>query len=826
MLEKLKISFYKPEDEFSPIPFWFWNDFIEESEISKQINDFKKKGVMGFVIHPRIGIPREIQYLSDRFLDLIKFAVKIASKNGMKVILYDEGMYPSGSAHGLVVKDNPEYASCGLRMIEIKCNDTCEVKLDILKNENVILVLAVEKLSENKIKLNSSIKLEYCNGKINFVKPKNENWSVLVFVETNTCGTIRGIHFGEDDLEPDAPASSDLLNPESVKKFIHITYDRYYSVLHEYFGNTIIAMFTDEPDVLGRNPKQGIKPWTPGFLKYYLENNNSEMDLSVLWFDAGEDTEKKRRKYQKVINRRLEFSYYHQISLWCEEHGIALTGHPHESDDIGLLKYFHIPGQDIVWRWVGPEDGKGIKGTHSTLGKCSSDAARHYGKRRNSNECFGCCGPSGLHWAFSMDDMKWYLDWLFVRGVNLINPHAFYYSIDGEKRIMERPPDVGPHNIWWKYYNTISDYIKRMSWLLTDSINITEIAILCEEDGLPWLIAKSLFENQVEFNYLEDNIFLSNSCKIINGNVLIQKQKYKTIIIENVNIITDKLKKRLQKFIDSGGKVVLYNSDKVQSLLESAKEIFSLKDILPVIEKYVKKDVFIYPSNNDLRITHIIKDSIHFYILVNEGENDIKCELNISINGKVEKWDPWNGNIESINIRKNNKQYFSLSINLARRESSIICIDTSKKPEIIETNKKSVKIIKEIEIKDNWKIKVLNGKKNNKQNLESWTEWDDFKDFSGTIIYDSSFELIDKNSIEKIEIDLGKVCEIAHLYINQSSIGFKMWFPYKFDITDFVKNGNNSVRVEITNSLANSISHAGLDSGLMGPVKIQLFGEK
>src|SRR4030043_1984380 len=133
MPDELKASFYKPEDEFTPMPFWFWNDSIEESEISKQINDFKEKGVMGFIIHPRIGIPREIQYLSDRFMDLIRFAVKRASRNNMKVILYDEGMYPSGSAHGLVVKDNPEYASRGLRMIEIKCNADCEINPDLLE---------------------------------------------------------------------------------------------------------------------------------------------------------------------------------------------------------------------------------------------------------------------------------------------------------------------------------------------------------------------------------------------------------------------------------------------------------------------------------------------------------------------------------------------------------------------------------------------------------------------------------------------------------------------------------------------------------------------
>lgn len=34
----------------------------------------------------------------------------------MKVILYDEAMYPSGSCHGQVVEENPEYASKGIKI--------------------------------------------------------------------------------------------------------------------------------------------------------------------------------------------------------------------------------------------------------------------------------------------------------------------------------------------------------------------------------------------------------------------------------------------------------------------------------------------------------------------------------------------------------------------------------------------------------------------------------------------------------------------------------------------------------------------------------------
>ena len=419
----LREEFLTPSDDFTPIPFWFWNDELSESEITRQIDDFREKGVMGFVIHPRKGMPGNIPYLSDIYMHYVEYAVKEAQKRNMRVVLYDEAMYPSGSAHGLVVKENPEYATRALRMEEgtalpqLESGEKLLAVVTATRNEDGMLL--AETLQE--------IPVTECEAGL-------QN-SAFFLIEGFSHGTIRGMHIGEDDLEENAPPSGDLLNPEAMAAVIRITYDRYYEVLKPYFGNTVIAMFTDEPCVTGRCARPEIKAWTIGFIEDWEAAGGTVKDLPLLWKEASDDShEKVRRLHKEAVNKRLSESYYRHISEWCEAHNIALAGHPAGSDDIGVLKYFHIPGQDVVWRWVAPENETRIEGVHSTLGKCSSDAARHYGKRRNSNECMGCCGPKASNWGFTADDMKWYLDWLFVRGVNLLYPHAFFYSINGEER--------------------------------------------------------------------------------------------------------------------------------------------------------------------------------------------------------------------------------------------------------------------------------------------------------------------------------------------------------------------------------------------------------
>ena len=109
------------------MPFWFWNDTLKDKEIIRQIADFEAHGVYGFVIHPRIGLPENVKWLSPEMIHSMRTAIEEASRRNMYVVLYDEGMYPSGSSSGQVVARNPEHAARGLAKIDLKPDE--ELKL-------------------------------------------------------------------------------------------------------------------------------------------------------------------------------------------------------------------------------------------------------------------------------------------------------------------------------------------------------------------------------------------------------------------------------------------------------------------------------------------------------------------------------------------------------------------------------------------------------------------------------------------------------------------------------------------------------------------------
>ena len=561
-LDDLIREFESPSAEFSPLPFWFWNDTLTESEISRQMRAFKKKGVDGFVIHPRLGLDPEIPYMGERWLHFVRYAVSLAKELDMKVMLYDEAMYPSGSCCGQVVAENPAYAAKGLKMSR-----------DPVLTEGEQLV--AQTLYEGQ---------------------------PIFFIMTPTRGTIRGVCYGQDDGEPGAPPAADLLDPASVAAFIRLTHQKYYDALSDYFGDTVIAIFTDEPCLMGRGPRPGLIPWTYDLLEDFKELGYDETHLPSLFVQKGEAAARIKEDYLHLIFERMNRNYYGQIHDWCEEHGILLAGHPETSTDIHLLSHFGIPCQDIVWRYVYPGDPTNIRGGHSTMGKCASDSARHRGKRRNGNECFGVCGHKDDPYAFERADMKWYLDWLFARGCNLIIPHAFYYSLR-DKRREERPPEVGMHSVFWHEYKEISDYIKRCCSINTDSINVTDIAVLCTERELPDEAVRALYENQIEFNYLERSLL--DQITLRDGVATIANQAYRLLIIDRD--YDPKTTAFLDDFRQCGGIVIDYRRFEVEA------------DYLTAVRQG-SRTLLRITANEHIRMTHVRKYGVDIVFLSNEGE--------------------------------------------------------------------------------------------------------------------------------------------------------------------------------------------------------------
>jgi hypothetical protein len=614
--------------EFSQVPFWFWNDDLSETGIVRQIDDFQAHGVHAFVLHPRAGLPRHLAWMSPELLAFMRFAIEEAARRGMWVILYDEGMYPSGSSAGQVVAENPAYACRGLVHVDLTTAMPGETVHGIRVGTDGV------ELTEHQTLV--------------AVVTRQRDQHRIAIVDMPIGSKIRGLHFTEDDpprrkdhkeVDENHPLAGDLLNLDAMQCFIRLVYQGFYDAFPGHFGKTIRAIFTDEPGLMGRGAafKCNPRPGTTGILTHV--NNYLGYDftphLPALWDTEDPDAARLQEDYARAIRARLEETYYRPISDWCEAHGVALTGHPEHSADLGMLRYFQIPGQDVVWRYIEPGKDSAIVGPHSTMAKCASSAMLHLGRRHNLNEFAGAYGHD-----LTYEEYRWLALWLLIRGCNMLSPHAFYYSIRGP-RIDERPRDVGPNSPWWDRYAGFAEMTGKLSWLNTDSEHVCAVAILGQDNRLPWESARVCFENQIDFNYLEDH-HLGREAVLSDRGICIGTMTYRLLIVE-------------AGYGPTAGKEA---EAAVAELLESGHAVqWNPEDgpspLLQVIAQKAGPLISVVPPSPGLRIRQVRKEGGHYVVVFNEGETSFRGKLNIpsakagsQIEMDTQKASAWNPDTE------------------------------------------------------------------------------------------------------------------------------------------------------------------------------------
>lgn len=576
----------RPAPDFSLFPFWFWNDRLDERELVRQIDAFQAHGIDAFVIHPRIGLPRDLGWLSDGLFRFMRLALEEARRRGMRVILYDEGMYPSGSAGGLVVARDPSFQTRALVCSEVR--DGLEPP-PIEPGDTPVPVAR-------------------------FKRPGGREYVVR---DQKVAACIRGLHY-LDETDPrapkeEAPDAADILNPQAVQCFIELVHERFYAEFGEYFGDTILAIFTDEPLPLpGLRKRTEIQPgnhpllaWVNDYLGYDFTPH-----LPALWHDDAPDAARHRAAYHEAIAARLNETYYGPIAAWCEAHGVALTGHPDQPDDIGNLRHLQIPGQDVVWRHILPDTPSALEGAPSTQAKAASSVKFHQRRARNLNEFGGAYGE-----MLTFDELRWVSSWLLVRGCDLLVPHAFYYSLRGPRKF-ERPPDVGLNSPWWDHgFKEWALQTRRLCWLNATFSPVCHIAILGNPSRLPWGAAKTLFENQIDFHYVEP-ADLENAT-MLDGRLVIGPGRYSHLIVED------------------GFDYSALPPDAPVLRWPTAPDAATIAGL--------PRAVTVDGSAPALRARHLAKDGVHVFQLFNEATPPLECRLALPVQGRARLLDPATG---------------------------------------------------------------------------------------------------------------------------------------------------------------------------------------
>lgn len=620
--------FQQPEARYGIHPFWFWNGDMEDKEIIRQIEEMAAKGLGGFFICPRQGL--KIPYLSDAWFQKVKLAVEKAEELGLEVWLYDEYPYPSGIAGGEVTLLHPEAKHYILvhRTASVSAGKTCSLELpwgrvlyakavpidpssgkrdwskavDIRgaignhQAEPVFQKAGLTAYNQKRFFTYNTIK------KLLWTAPEGDwevqEWEVHCFLEEE----VRDFKYYGHYVDP--------LNEEAMRTFIELTHKRYAEHLGEYFGKTIKGMFTDEIGLLGKIP------WSPRLLQVFRERNGYDLadHMHALLYDDDEDTAKIRYDYYQTIHEQLVKAYHKQVYDWCEQHGLLYTAEV-PAVRMNTQRYSHVPGGDSGHEKLGRSLEWILDRYSYSLRynpKMASSIANQLGRERALVECFHSVG-----WSMTLQDAKWMIDRLAALGVNFFNFHAFFYTLDGLTK-HDAPPSHFLQNSYWRYFDRLSSYVRRISYVMSTGKPVRPIAVLdptttfwvhlgnpffefsysghseAEKQRLESLkeqwreICKTLTMNQRDFDHLDPEVLLD--AKVADGRLQIGQAAYEAVIIPPITNLETPAWRKLREFLAQGGKVIACWELPSQSLDGTSEVVREMAEIFAGEEAAMQRE--------------------------------------------------------------------------------------------------------------------------------------------------------------------------------------------------------------------------------------------
>lgn len=83
-----------------------------------------------------------------------------------------------------------------------------------------------------------------------------------------------------------------------------------------------------------------------------------------------------------------------------------------------------------------------------------------------------------------------------------------------------------------------------------------------------------------------------------------------------------------------------------------------------------------------------------------------------------------------------------------------------------------------------------------------------YENKSGTVRYEGTTQLEKKDIERNICLDLGNAYETAEVFVNGHSTGVRICKPYRFELTGLLKEGENRLAIEVTNTLGTQMRDA------------------
>jgi hypothetical protein len=822
-------------------PFlWLHNE--DDALIVRELERIHACGIRAVCIESRT----HEEFCREDWWSDVRLILDECKRLGMKLWILDDKHFPSGYANGIFATKYKHLQPRNIRQRRVDISGpirSCCILADEWKelpDDELVAAVALRYGEDGQFDGTAiDVSDSYRNGLYCFDLPSGV-WGLVILISTQA------------DIQPRHREFCDKLNSDATDAYIEEVYQSHFEHFPNDFGDTLLGFFADEPafhcnrcqrtDV---GDKWAGYPWHKNVYDALvgLWGKDTYTMLCRLWYDFSDGTSASVRvAYMDAITALYRDNFSRRIGNWCHEHGVMYIGHVIEDANMhrrlgsGCGHFFraldgqHMAGVDVVLHQIVPGLG-GIANTgfvsymemdhrlnQYVLAKLGTSAAHIDPKKKGRTMCeiFGAYG-----WAEDLSVMKYLADHFLVRGVNYFVPHAF----SPKENDTDCPPNFynSGKNPQFKYFGKLMAHLCRTSALISGGIHVPVCAVLYDAEA-HWAsaascddrdICKELYDAQLDYD-----IIPGDCLRDMDKDGVISGEQYPVLLVPYSTYLSKQQADLLARHAD---RVVIVGDRGYDGYPH-----VSLGELVAYMEPY--RDVRVIGGGKGVRYYHYEKDGNACYLFSNE---DITKTLHTTVTlggftgGAYTLYDPFENRAvtrfsENGEIPLTLAPYNMVAIlpnETVGDEDSFLWENTADSTPISPVW--DIALCREQELPHYRHFKTT-------ADLQNVTAPDVEPTFTGNIRYTATVSL---SRAEHGILDLGEVGSTAEVRVNGTVVGVRTHPPYRFDIRDAARDGDNLLEITVTNTCVFE-QHDRFSkflpirpSGLLGPVSVKKFSK-
>ena len=638
---------------------------------------------------------------------------------------------------------------------------------------------------------------------------------------------------------PDATGLEvDKLDPVAWTNFFHTYFDLYKDATDGLIGKRGVQY------VLNDSYEAEQENWTPAMFEEFQTRRGYDLHkwmpvLAGAVIGSPEQSDAFLWDWRKTIGDLITANYDLLTEIAVEEYG--MKGRYTEAHEGGRV--YPVDGMDVkrnaavpmsaMWvcaPWLGrTPDGDIVRSGYIADCQESASVAHVYGQNIAAAESLTAWGDA-VQYSYTPRNLKSVADLELACGINRFVIHESAHQpsdtfVPGLSMGM-----IGQwfnrHDTWAEQAGVWVDYMSRSSYMLQAGHNVADVLVYYGEDAN----ITSLFSGRqpalpygYKFDYLNPDGLLNQI--VMKDGTLASKSgtRYRVLWLERNNeVMSVDVLKKILSLVEDGAVVCGPRPLRTGGLLESREEFDSLvskiwdsgrKNVYEntpiaqvLADEAVMPDV-ISDSAAEMRFLHRTLDGVEIYWINKPSDRYLDTEVSFRVSGlKPEIWHPDNGTVEPASYRIEGDRTV-VKLGLVPDDAVFVVFSGKAEAPSVELPEP---VVTELATLDGpWNVEFQEGRGAPESavfdELKSLSESDEFgiRYFSGVADYTSSVSLpaVEGSTV----LDLGEVGDLAEVYVNGRYCGTAWKEPFRVDVSEAVREGENQIEIKVVNTWVNRL---------------------